>query len=163
MSGWSFFDGICGVFCTCFNFYTKICDIKKFKKSQKNKYPPGVLLFSHSAPCPKPALLRPFFDCICEVFCAHWPLSKKSHFCASKRGSAAHDTTGRVVLCRRQFSDGFSHRGCAPRAADPGILWGNPSSFGQVKKFRGYPSHEKWENPQKKLHFFAKTRGAETL
>ena len=54
-------------------------------------------------------------------------------------GGSPSILSGRAVLCRRPFSDGFSHRRCATSAADPEISCRNPkkASFGKVKKSGG--------------------------
>ena len=45
------------------------------------------------------------------------------------------------MLCRRPFSDGFSHRRVAAHAADPGAPWGNQNEKKRVvemfKKIKG--------------------------
>ena len=88
-SGALFFDGIYGVFCTSLNFHLKNATSKSIKKSQKNRFLPGVWLFGGSAPCPKLAPPKGHFWRYLRCFMHIEHSSKKSRFCASGGGSAA--------------------------------------------------------------------------
>ena len=69
-----FFDGVCDVFCTCLNFYTKKM------QHQKTNFLLVFSFFGLPPLAPNRPFLRAIFDGICDVLCTSSTLQKRAVF-----------------------------------------------------------------------------------